>query len=542
MNNSFRQRSISYWNNTIVPLFHWLSKTHGWCWFLGAGIVVISLYFRLTLYIGADPAFYLITAEKLWHGERYYYDFFESNFPLNFYIFIIPVWLSAVLGVSKIIGLAIFATVLAVVSIIFSSWLLKKTTVYANAALYNLLIISFFWGHFFPLCTFPTNEIGTKTLLFLSFILPYFCGFFCKMEERPLSLPVNILLGVLAGLAVALKPHYAVFLVMMELYYLLKKRNIFLAFRAENYAILATTIIHLLWLVLYVPEYVFKIVPMLTVAYRGIPESFIKNFFLKAIFPQLPIIVIIGLFLKRAKRSYRDELLGLAVAATIIIRGLEGLVSWDQTSIPAFFTGMMLVKILLDIVRRNVSFSFIETAVVSPMVLLVVIIVTLNLFPYQRHLLPLKNMLSLTEELTTSQDAIMVIAIEMYAYPVLMYKDRKYPYKLVSLSFLEGTENSLLRYAKGSPEKFALAEKTKAYFIDTVIDGLKAKPKLLFMNNRGFNLHDRCTISYKEYFMQFPAFRQEFAHYQLYDRYKAISRRNRVKADILVYIRKDTAF
>lgn len=538
--DTFRNDYSGCWNKILANVLFPLAKSHSWGWGVGFLAVIVSLYLRSTVYVGADPAFYFITAENIWHGKRYYYDFFESNFPLNFYIFIIPVWLSEVTGLAKVESLTLFCTILALSSIFFSSWIVRKTTLYKNPLLYNLLIISLFFGHFFPFFTFPANEIGTKTVLFLSFILPYYCAFFCKIEDISLSRPLTIFLGILAGLVVCLKPHYAVFLVVMEAYIVIKKRNIFYVFRPENYAIILVNVIHCLWLLFYVPEYVFKIIPILTVAYRGIPENFILNFFEKAVFPQVLVITIISLYWIRSVRSSYNEILVLGVIATVIIRGLEGLSSMDQSSIPAFFTGMMLVKIIVDIIQKKVTFRLAEVTILTSSWGFIIVLASLNFIPDQPHLRPLKQMIQLTKEQVKKEEPIMVLAREMYAYPIIMYTGNPYYYKLVSLSFLEGVETSLARYKGGDPDKLALIQDTKEYFINSIIEGLTLHPPhVLFIRNGGFFLDDQCTIDFITYLSKYNRFREAFKNYTFHKRAIETDNKNKIKGDVLVFIRRE---
>jgi hypothetical protein len=111
-------------------------------------IFAVSIFLRSMHDIGPDTGFYLDIAQKISRGGRYYYDFFESNFPLSFYYYALQQKLAVVSGISPIVLSEIFINILALLSISWSAKILQKTKINDDKIAYNFVIIAFFLGFF----------------------------------------------------------------------------------------------------------------------------------------------------------------------------------------------------------------------------------------------------------------------------------------------------------------------------------------------------------------------------------------------------------
>lgn len=542
------------YNNDLVrchdQIAFYIKNNKNICWVIGFFIVASSLYIRSHMYVGVDPSFYYLTAERILNGERYYYDFFEPNFPLNFYIYTIPVIFNKITGIDPIPSFIGFITIVPIISIYFSSLILKKSSVYQDRIFYHLLIIGMFLGHFLPIATLCMNEIGTKTLLFLSFILPYLCYFFCEADGKKLPLPTTIIIGIFAGMAVCLKPHYVIFPIVMELYLLIKKSNFAYIFRPINLAILSVNILHLIWLIVFLPEFIFKTIPMLMVAYPGITDNFFLAFFKAIIYTQLFLIIILSVtYFKLPKCEWSRILLFAAIAAMIIF-GIEALLSPDQKSLMYFFSSLLLIKIMLDLYRARSQNLFKLYSKILLCICFIFILAIYNkaLTPNQYHLAALPKMIELKNKFARNEP-IYIFSDKSY---ISLTNSSEYHRKAFSLTFLDGvTQTKLRNQLNPNSYRYKMALLTEKYLVDAEIEQIvKYKPKLIFFSNKRY-IYDTCNINYIEYFNQFDAFRQAFQPYQFYDRilltYSKVIDNDKsnimnyetVEEDISVYIRQD---
>jgi hypothetical protein len=111
-------------------------------------IFLLSIFLRSLIDIGSDTGVYINVGKRIAEGGRYYYDFFESNFPLSFYFYALEYQIAQLLHINQIIFSEITINSLALLSIFWSSKILKNSTIYENKAHYNLIVIGCFLGFF----------------------------------------------------------------------------------------------------------------------------------------------------------------------------------------------------------------------------------------------------------------------------------------------------------------------------------------------------------------------------------------------------------
>jgi len=172
-------------------------------------IFCLSIFLRSIIDIGPDTGVYLDLGKEVAKGHRYYYDFFESNFPLSFYIYALQYKISLGLKINPIITAEIFINFLALLSIFYSAKILQRSAIYNNRAHYNLIIISYFLGFFLRSNVIQLGEFGTKSSFLLLCLFPYISFSF----ERKIALTKSELIqrGILMGLIPCFKPHYLIF-------------------------------------------------------------------------------------------------------------------------------------------------------------------------------------------------------------------------------------------------------------------------------------------------------------------------------------------
>ena len=533
--DSLRSNGNKFVDTLAARFAHQLRSNYAICWIVGTLMLIFSLYCRSTMVMAGDSSFYFVRAMQILTGQRYYDDFFEANFPLNFYIYTIPVMLSHASGLSYIASDTIFVTIIQLTSIIFCYKIIKRTSIYRDGMFYNLLMIALFFGHFLPIYTLPLNEFGTKTILFFSFILPYFFYVLCEIEEKPLALPYSTAIGIFAGLVVCLKPDYALFLILIEAYVIWQKRDFFYLFRPVNYAILIVNLLHLAWLIHYIPEYIFKTIPMIMVSYPKNSPNPIENFYVTAIHPQIFSLALMALFFIRANRSAITDLLLIAVVASTIIRGIHGVTSLDQSTMPVFFIGLAIAKMISDIGERRIHFKLYDIPIIITTSLIIIEVVVINFAQIE----PIKSKIE-QEFITLSQplrspDSIYGISGPNYVFSVVMHTGVLNDNKIGNLYLLTEVEENLIKHPHDAETPFLL--KTKAYMINAYTEGItRHRPKYIFVEEDGLILKDRCLENTITYFSKHEPFRKAWKDYTFTKQiHKAGS------PVMLVFVRKDSA-
>ncbi len=370
-------------------------------------IFFLSIFLRSIIDIGPDTGIYLDLGKKVAQGGRYYYDFFESNFPLSFYFYAAQYRISLFFGISPIITSEIVINSLALLSIYWSAQILKKSTIANNPAHYNLIIISYFLSFFWRANVIQLGEFGTKTSLLLLCLFPYIS--FSFERKSPFSKSELIGRGIMMGLMPCLKPHYLVFSIFIEFYKFWQKKSLrtcsksrcdeseMVDLRAPQRSVLKVreqrsaanppftavagrdfeqvlkffleldklvmALVGALYLFLMTkltPEFFEFIVPMWPKVYKAYDNS--RIFFENALMhlgAQVVIFSFIFLIFSRLKFSPNDKILVLlfGAASTLII--LENIGTIDQLAVFYSVATVCFLKLTYDLILSG-KFSFNE--------------------------------------------------------------------------------------------------------------------------------------------------------------------------------------
>lgn len=292
-------------------------------------IFLLSIFLRSMSDIGTDTGIYLYLAKKISQGGKYYYDFFESNFPLSFYFYYLQYQLAQILHLSPIFLSEIVINILALASIFWSAKILEKTTISNNKAHYNLLLISFFLSFFLRPLALQLNEFGTKTSLLLIALYPYLS--FSFVRKNPLTRREEIWRGCLMGIIPCIKPHYLVLILCIELKYFFEKKH---SAHLDKFIMLLIGSIYLFLMLKFTPEFFEFIVPMWPKIYAPYNDVtiFIENIF-RHFSVRILVFAFIFLIFARQKVDENDRILVLFYIGASILMLLENLGTVDQVVI-----------------------------------------------------------------------------------------------------------------------------------------------------------------------------------------------------------------
>ena len=199
----------------IADSFIFLISSKYFLYFTASLIALTSIFIRSIHDIGPDTAFYLYLGEKIAKGGKYYYDFFDPNFPISFYIYALQYRIASFFAINPIIFSDFFINITALISLFFSARFLKKTTIYSDKIAYNLLIIGFYLGFFIRYPAIELLEFGTKSSFLAILFYPYFA--LSLQREAPLTTSEKLIRGLLGGLIPCFKPHYLIYIIAIEL-------------------------------------------------------------------------------------------------------------------------------------------------------------------------------------------------------------------------------------------------------------------------------------------------------------------------------------
>ncbi len=315
--------SIKSFNHILRSFFAQSYSTFAVC----ALVVLASIFIRSTRDIGQDSAVYIVIVQKILHGGKYYYDFFENNFPLAFYLTIIPVMVADFFSISPIIALEIFVNLVGVLAIYFSALILQRSSDIYSRGQIQLIIICFAIGYFLRIYTLQFNEYGTKSSYLLALAFPYIA----YQISRDNSRKTQLISGVLAGLMICLKPHYTFIPIVFEISKLrFKEKNFLLRlFCLRNFTALFLVLGYLALMLKFTPEY-FAFLSQFSVLYFSAENIDYFNTIQKNIYPLLLLSVVALPYVSKHK-ILRPFFCTTIAAALIVI--FELINTYDQCSV-----------------------------------------------------------------------------------------------------------------------------------------------------------------------------------------------------------------
>lgn len=309
---------------------------------------LLSIFFRSIIDIGADTGIYLHLGKKIAQGKKYYYDFFESNFPISFYLYALEYQISQLVRINPIILSEIVINLLALSSIFWSAKILQSSTIFEKKAHYNLIIVGFFLGFFLRPNALQVGEFGTKTSLLLLLLYPYISYSF----ERKIALTRKDLTyrGLLMGLIPCIKPHYLIFIIFIELHKFYQKKSFRFLIEFDKLVMYLIGALYLFLMIKFTPEFFEFIVPMwpkIYSAYDNI-DIFFENSW-RHIAARIAPFLFIFLIFSRLRFGANDKILALFFVAASLLMIMENVGTIDQIVIFDAIITICVLKILFDL-------------------------------------------------------------------------------------------------------------------------------------------------------------------------------------------------
>lgn len=314
-------------------------------WLLYFSILIgafgIAIAIQHHLFLHGDVAYLLDVAETMLKGGTYGHDFFETNPPMILYLYLPPLLLSKATGLSLTLSLQSYIFALAALSTTLSFHLLKKLIAEPVALYFFTLCL------LFVLLFLPAHNFGQREHLFLILATPYFFAAAVTLENKPLSLHLSVLIGLLAGIGFCIKPFFLFPLIFIELAIIYNKKYLFGFIRTESIIIASILIIYLATTRYYFPSYFQIMLPLINHFYfPGIKQSWLA--ILTNVIVMFCLLTCATTMILR-KKTCRHPLLTVLELATLgaILSFLVTRTCWFVHLLPAFGLATLLVAFLL---------------------------------------------------------------------------------------------------------------------------------------------------------------------------------------------------
>jgi hypothetical protein len=196
-----------------------------------------------------DVAWLLHTAGRVLAGDTLHVDVVETNPPLIIWLNFAPIFLARAAGISEMLAYRVLALLLVACSLMLSGWTLRRIRPDRPAGRPLILALALF-----ILLPLTGYDFGQREHLMLVLALPYLLMASGRAMGRPIGGSVPWIVGLLAGVGVAFKPHFVLLWVAVE-GYLACRRGWRAWLRPEALAVAAVAITYAIAVVAITPDY-----------------------------------------------------------------------------------------------------------------------------------------------------------------------------------------------------------------------------------------------------------------------------------------------
>lgn len=305
--------------------------------------------------INLDCALYLHCGQMLLEGKLPYVDFVDSNPPLVMYLSVIPAALANLFSLHVVTTFSLVVLILTVwSSLTIKNVLISISSQSDKGQVRILVIVLTLISMMFMLRVFRWQPFGQREHLFILLWLPFCVIRWLRWEGEKIATSTAISTGIAAAIGVCVKPHFVAISLLVEIYWVINKRNVRRLVSTEMVFFVLFGLlyaIHFLFLPGVVKQELFgRWLPFIADRYAavGAPFSDIfalgRNSFFFFVLASIPLSYLVpasdrGIGLARLTRSLGVLVLGCTVS--FIIQGKY----FNYHLVPAIY-GSLLVLVL----------------------------------------------------------------------------------------------------------------------------------------------------------------------------------------------------
>lgn len=278
-------------------------------WLPMLAIVVVAVVLRIFLLANVDVSWFITIAEKWVDGQRLYVDIVDVNPPASMFLYVVPVLLARLSGLSPeftcdaLVLLSAGLSIWLVARILLDAKLLAPGQAWPLAALAAIaLMIVPAWG------------FAEREHIALIAFLPALAVSVVRARGGTPNWPMVVIAGLGAGITVIIKPQFATAQLCMVVASALCVRSWRVVFAVENWIAAGMLAAYGVLILLAYPRFFTGALPPVIAAYIPIKEEFF-SFLMHA---ALPLWAAILLLIRRLKgRAMFAPPIGVVLAASV---------------------------------------------------------------------------------------------------------------------------------------------------------------------------------------------------------------------------------
>jgi len=234
-------------------------------------LCILAYCIQINIYLYKDITILLHLAAQVLQGETYTQDIFEPNPPMIFYLQIPAIIFAKISGIKIIYCFRVYLLTLIVLCVVCShilfEKLFKKSTILISLMSLALACILLFQ---------PASQFGQREHFLIILTSPYLLLAACRLEKINIRKPLAFLIGIMAGIGFSIKPFFLTTLLLIELLFIYKQKNILGWLRIESITATMIILCYGVSVIFFFPAYWQIILPIWMPYYRGIIRPWLE--------------------------------------------------------------------------------------------------------------------------------------------------------------------------------------------------------------------------------------------------------------------------
>jgi len=487
--------------------------------------------------INHDVAAILDVSARWVHGEKLYVEVIDENLPLTFVIHALPVLLSKVLP-----GDPTFWFTACVVAGIFASfWACRRLVRLVPSADHALTEALLPPVLLFLFTVLPNEHFGQREHILFVASAPYMIGSMARAEGVTLGRYASIAIGVVAGLAFAMKPHYLAIPAAVEFFLLFRRGWRTTLADLIPWSIGFVALVHLTLMYTIFREYGTYVMPLAVEAYAPIGDEGWRGVLTSNVLgPTLIALVIFGLIAIVFTKTVAARVLvvygaGAAISAIAQAKG------WPYHVLPALSAAILLAALTVSqTVDRYLPISrsghHLPVAIISATMMVLLYfqaaLYTPPFFKQRQFEESIGGRLQHIIEQNAPHRTVLALSPGIYPlWPLINYIGGRMTMRFLSMWVLQGVYATCDDFPALYNPPDTMGDTEKQVFDQVSEDFAREQPDLLIVDNiPGIPRCQGKAFDYLEYFMQNRVFADAFEGYEHlmdFDRYRIYRRKKK---------------
>ncbi|MXO63459.1 hypothetical protein [Qipengyuania oceanensis] len=467
----------------------------------------ISLFLLSRTFLNHDVAWVLYGSGILLDGGWFGSDIVESNPPLIWWISHVPNLASRLLGIPVEHAFRTFITLIAALTLIVSDRLLRV----ANYDRVWRAIFLLVCATLFTLGAY--RDFGQREHVTVMLSLPYILAAGIRYDGFSLNRRAAILIGLLAGIGIALKPYFGLVPLLVEAALLVRQRRLALLWRGEALGAVVAIAAYAVAIMILAREWLFEAAPAIFKAYWAFEEASLVHNSKIAVLFAVPLFMGLAALVISRKRFSGMSLLALLASVAFLLAAVIQAKYYSYHLYPAY-TFVLIANVLLlrgvDRTIRIVQGSLLALVVAASLVTPILWLMASQ--PGKPLYMRTAKVVAFVEDMVPANEPYLAIATHPFpGFPVAVYADRHWSSTSNSRIFLPAVIK-LRENGAQDPALLAFVERSERA---AMARDIAEKPALVLVDvAKVRHAIGARQFDHLEFYLEDEAFRESWKNYE----------------------------